>query len=121
MNGLRCRGMLVNNQIFTEEGAPAVTRCAYCGDLTDPTNIRNRSAFQRSVARGADTSKVKLKKGRTMKRYGYLLVVAVLGISVAACVSPQGRPDNTASGALAGALVGGMAGRPGPGALVGAV
>jgi hypothetical protein len=58
-----------------------------------------------------------------MKRYGYLLVVAVVGISVTGCMSPQGRPDYTASGALAGgatgAIVGSMARHPGPGALVG--
>jgi hypothetical protein len=52
-----------------------------------------------------------------------LLVVAVAGISVAGCMSPQGRPDYTASGALAGgatgAIVGSMARHPGPGALVG--
>jgi hypothetical protein len=58
-----------------------------------------------------------------MKRSAYLLVVAVAGISVAGCMSPQGRPDYTASGALAGgatgAIVGSMARHPGPGALVG--
>jgi hypothetical protein len=58
-----------------------------------------------------------------MKRYGYLLVVAVVGISIAGCYSPQGRPDYTASGALAGgatgAIVGSMAHHPGPGAVVG--
>lgn len=58
-----------------------------------------------------------------MKRYGYLLVVAVVGILIAGCYSPQGRPDYTASGALAGgatgAIVGSMAHHPGPGALVG--
>ncbi len=57
-----------------------------------------------------------------MKRSAYLLVVAVVGISVASCMSPQGRPDYTASGALAGgatgAIVGSMARHPGPGALV---
>jgi outer membrane lipoprotein SlyB len=60
-----------------------------------------------------------------MKRYGYLLVVAVVGISIAGCYSPQGRPDYTASGALAGgatgAIVGSMAHHPGPGAVVGGV
>jgi hypothetical protein len=58
-----------------------------------------------------------------MKRSAYLLVVVVAGISVAGCMSPQGRPDYTASGALAGgatgAIVGSMARHPGPGALVG--
>ena len=57
-----------------------------------------------------------------MKRYGYLWVVAVVGTSVAGCYSPMGRPDYTASGALAGgatgAVIGSVAGR-GPGALVG--
>lgn len=58
-----------------------------------------------------------------MKGYGYLLMVAVVGISIAGCYSPQGRPDYTASGALAGgatgAIVGSMAHHPGPGAVVG--
>ena len=57
-----------------------------------------------------------------MKRYGYLLVIAVAGIWMAGCYSPMGRPDYTASGALAGgatgAVIGSVAGR-GPGALVG--
>lgn len=60
---------------------------------------------------------------RTMKRYGHFLLVAVFGISVAGCYSPQGRPDYTASGALAGgatgAIVGSMAHHPGEGALIG--
>ena len=59
-----------------------------------------------------------------MKRYGHLLVVAVVGISTAGCMSPAGRPDYTASGALgggaAGAMIGSMARHSGPGALVGA-
>ena len=58
-----------------------------------------------------------------MKRYGYFLAVAVVGISVTGCMTPQGQPDNTASGALAGgatgAIIGSMARHPGPGALVG--
>jgi hypothetical protein len=58
-----------------------------------------------------------------MKRYGYLLVVAVVGTSVAGCYSPMGRPDYTASGALAGgatgAIIGSMGRHSGPGALVG--
>jgi hypothetical protein len=57
-----------------------------------------------------------------MKRYGYLLVVALVGTSVAGCYSPMGRPDYTASGALAGgatgAVIGSVAGR-GPGGAVG--
>jgi hypothetical protein len=60
---------------------------------------------------------------KTIKRYGYLWVVAIMGISIAGCYSPQGRPDYTASGALAGgatgAIVGSMARHPGPGAVVG--
>jgi len=58
-----------------------------------------------------------------MKRSVYLLVVALVVISVAGCMSPQGRPDYTASGALAGgatgALLGSLTRHPGPGALVG--
>ncbi len=63
-----------------------------------------------------------------MKRYGYLLVVAVVGISIVGCTSPSGRTDYTASGALAGgatgAIVGSTARQPGAplvGAAVGAV
>jgi surface antigen len=59
-----------------------------------------------------------------MKRYGHLLVVAVFGISLAGCYYPGGRPDYTASGALAGgatgAIIGSAAGRHGSGGLVGA-
>jgi outer membrane lipoprotein SlyB len=58
-----------------------------------------------------------------MKRYGYLLMVAVVGILAAGCISPQGRPDYTASGGLAGgatgAIIGSMGRHSGPGALVG--
>ncbi|MFZ1986669.1 MAG: glycine zipper domain-containing protein [Desulfatitalea sp.] len=58
-----------------------------------------------------------------MKRTAYVSWVAIVGISIAGCMSPQGRPDYTASGALAGgatgAIVGSMARHPGPGALVG--
>jgi surface antigen len=63
------------------------------------------------------------KENRTMKRYSYLLVVAVVGISLAGCMSPQGRQDYTASGALAGgatgAIVGSMARHSVPGAILG--
>jgi hypothetical protein len=59
-----------------------------------------------------------------MKRYGYLLLVAVVVISVAGCYYPEGRPDYTASGALAGgatgAIIGSAAGHHGSGGLVGA-
>jgi len=42
-----------------------------------------------------------------MKRSTYLvLIITVVGISAADCVSPQGRPDNTATGALAGGATG---------------
>ena len=58
-----------------------------------------------------------------MKRCGYLLAVVAVGVTVAGCMSPQGRPDYTASGALAGgatgAIIGSMARDPGEGALVG--
>ena len=59
-----------------------------------------------------------------MKRYGCLLSLALAGISTTGCMSPTGRPDYTASGALGGAatgaIVGSMARNPGPGSLVGA-
>lgn len=58
-----------------------------------------------------------------MKGYSYLLVVVVVGILLAGCMSPQGRPDNTASGALVGgatgAIIGSMARHSVPGAIVG--
>ena len=53
----------------------------------------------------------------------YLGIVAV-GLTATGCMSPQGRPDYTASGALAGgatgAIIGSAAGRGPGGALVGA-
>lgn len=59
-----------------------------------------------------------------MKQSRNVLVIAVLGLSTAGCMSPSGQPDYTASGALAGgatgAIAGSMARHPGPGALVGA-
>lgn len=59
-----------------------------------------------------------------MKRYSYLLAWVLVGMSLTGCMSPQGRPDYTASGALAGGATGaiiGSAGRhPGQAGLVGA-
>ena len=59
-----------------------------------------------------------------MKHYGYLLSVAVVGISTVGCMSPTGRPDYTASGALAGGATGAIAGSlahgHGPAPLIGA-
>ena len=58
-----------------------------------------------------------------MLRPVFLLAVMFAGMSAAGCISPQGRPDYTASGALAGgatgAVVGSLTKHPGPGALVG--
>ena len=59
-----------------------------------------------------------------MKQYGYLLLVAVVGLSATGCMSPSGRPDYTASGALAGGATGAIAGSlargHGPAPLIGA-
>jgi len=59
-----------------------------------------------------------------MKRYGYLTVITVAGLSLVGCMSPNGQPDYTASGALGGAATGALLGstgaRPGPGAAIGA-
>ena len=60
-----------------------------------------------------------------MKQYGHLLLVVIFSISIAGCYTPQGRPDYTASGALAGgatgAIIGSATGRHhGSGGLVGA-
>jgi surface antigen len=64
------------------------------------------------------------KERKTMKRYGHLLLVAVFGMSLAGCYYPGGRPDYTASGALAGgatgAIIGSATGHHGSGGLVGA-
>ena len=59
-----------------------------------------------------------------MKRYVSFLAVTIIGLSIAGCMTPQGQPDNTASGALAGgavgAIIGSTARNPGTGAAVGA-
>jgi uncharacterized protein YcfJ len=59
-----------------------------------------------------------------MKSYSYFLLSAVVLISVSGCVTPQGQPDNTASGALAGgamgAIIGSAARNPEAGAAIGA-
>jgi hypothetical protein len=51
------------------------------------------------------------------------MVATVVGIACAGCYTPYGRPDYTASGALAGgatgAIIGSMARAPGAGAVVG--
>ena len=64
------------------------------------------------------------KAERIMKRYHYALVFALAGIMLTGCMSPQGRPDYTASGALAGgatgAMIGSMGRHPGPAGVVGA-
>ena len=62
-----------------------------------------------------------------MKRVALNLAVAVLGIALSGCETPEGTPDRTANGALAGggigavsgALIGGAGGHAGAGALVG--
>jgi hypothetical protein len=58
-----------------------------------------------------------------MKSYVIYPLIMLVGIAVSGCMSPEGQPDYTASGALAGgatgAIVGSMARHPGPGALVG--
>jgi uncharacterized membrane protein len=60
---------------------------------------------------------------KCMKRYGYVIATVILGLSVTGCMTPQGRPNSTASGALAGAATGAVIGstarHPGAGALVG--
>jgi uncharacterized protein YcfJ len=59
-----------------------------------------------------------------MKPYRYVLATVIIGLSVSGCVTPQGRPDNTATGALtgaaAGAIIGSTARNPGAGAAIGA-
>ncbi len=59
-----------------------------------------------------------------MKQYRNLIATAIIGLSITGCVTPQGRPDNTATGALTGAAVGAVIGstarNPGAGAAVGA-
>jgi hypothetical protein len=59
-----------------------------------------------------------------MKLHVLTLALAASAVVLAGCVSPNGEPDNTASGALigagSGALIGGANGRGGDGALIGA-
>ncbi len=59
-----------------------------------------------------------------MKRHTLILSVAGLAVLLNGCVSPDGTPDNTGTGALVGAgtgaLIGGANGRGGEGALIGA-
>ena len=59
-----------------------------------------------------------------MKPYRYVLAAVIIGLSVSGCMTPQGRPDNTATGALtgaaAGAIIGSTARNPGAGAAIGA-
>ena len=59
-----------------------------------------------------------------MKQYRQFLAIALIGLSVSSCMTPEGRPDNTANGALAGgamgAIIGSTARNPGAGAAVGA-
>jgi hypothetical protein len=69
-----------------------------------------------------------IKENRTMKRYGCFLITAIVAVSLSGCMSPSGRPDYTASGALAGgatgAIIGSFSRHPGAplvGAAVGAL
>ncbi len=59
-----------------------------------------------------------------MKAYHCIITAVFLGLSVTGCMSPQGQPDYTASGALAGAatgaIIGSAARHSGTGSLVGA-
>ena len=59
-----------------------------------------------------------------MKRYSYFALCTLAGISLAGCMTPQGHPDYTASGALAGAatgaIIGNMGHHRGPAGLAGA-
>ncbi len=64
-------------------------------------------------------------RGNTMPRLASASIATLMVMSLASCISPQGRPDYTASGALAGgatgAVIGSLAKHSGPGgALVGA-
>jgi outer membrane lipoprotein SlyB len=59
-----------------------------------------------------------------MEKMNYISACALAALLLSGCTSPQGRPDYTASGALAGgatgAVVGSMTSHPGTGAAVGA-
>lgn len=52
MRCLRCRGMMVEERVFTVEGKAAMARCVCCGDRVDPVVIRNRSVACLPGARG---------------------------------------------------------------------
>ena len=56
-----------------------------------------------------------------MRWHAGLLGVALAGIFTVGCVSPSGRPDYTASGALLGGAIGGLSQDSGEGAVVGAL
>jgi hypothetical protein len=56
-----------------------------------------------------------------MNRYCKPLIFVVMGATLGGCVSPQGRTDYTASGALIGGAIGSMGERPGTGLLAGAL
>ncbi len=39
----RCHGMMVNEQVYTEQGGIEIARCIHCGDVIDSVVIFNRS------------------------------------------------------------------------------
>jgi uncharacterized protein YcfJ len=61
-----------------------------------------------------------------MKMYRLIFVVATLSVVLTGCMSPDGTPDNTGTGALEGGAIGAFSGaviggrNAGPGALIGA-
>lgn len=55
MECLRCSGMMVYEQIFTNQGGLHVARCVHCGDVVDNVVISNRehpSFYIKKVFRG---------------------------------------------------------------------
>ena len=56
-----------------------------------------------------------------MRHHAGLLGLTLAGIFMMGCVSPSGRPDYTASGALFGSAIGGLGSDSGKGAVVGAL
>lgn len=54
----RCRGLMVNEQIYTDQGGLDIARCIHCGDIIDSVVIYNRihTNFEyKKVFRGCNT------------------------------------------------------------------
>ena len=39
----RCHGMMIREEIFTEQGKIPIVKCVYCGDVVDDVVLYNRT------------------------------------------------------------------------------